>query len=232
MLVLITQRIYELKKDLLVTGLENDYAFYLEKLGINFILLPLIKNDIKKYLNQFPITHIILTGGNDISPSFYNQEVVFTSGSSMQRDALEYEVLNYAVANKLPVLGICRGMQLLNVYFGGSLIQSISHFFNSEQHLPNKRHYVKLIEENIVKEFAENEIEVNSYHNQAVLDTSLANDLCIFAIDKQLNIVEGLKHKSLPIAGIQWHPEREKESKKIDDFLMVNFINKKLFWKV
>ncbi len=232
MLILITQRIFELKNDYLVTGLENDYAFYFQKLGINYMLMPLITKDVKKYLSQFPISHIILTGGNDITPTLYNQEVVFTSGFSLLRDELEYEIINYAIEKKLPVLGICRGMQLLNVYFGGSLIQSIINFFSSKKHLPNTRHYIKLTEENLINEFPENEIEVNSYHNQAVLVTTLSPNLKSFAIDKELNIVEGLQHKSHPIAGIQWHPERERVLNKFDYFLIRNFLDKKLFWKV
>jgi gamma-glutamyl-gamma-aminobutyrate hydrolase PuuD len=231
MLVLITQRIYEMGKSRMVTGLENNYFSFFEKWNLKLLLLPVNTSNLFNYLESFPITHIVLSGGNDINPSLYGQEPKFSSGCSVERDEFETAIINYAMQKKLPVLGICRGMQLINVHFGGQLVQNIGKQIAVNTHLPNVRHSIKLMDEQVIQGYGQKKMEVNSFHDQAVMEKMLSPLLKKFAISEDLGVIEGLYHPSLPIAGIQWHPERENEIQGFDKYLIECFINRKLYWK-
>jgi len=130
------------------------------------------------------------------------------------------------VERKLPVLGICRGMQMINVFFGGKLIKNIKEEIG-DTHPPGLDHGIRIIDE---KE-AFNDTKVNSFHNQAVTEGSLSPKLKPFAVSEKERLVEGLYHPSLPIAGVQWHPERKSPDKDINEKLLKAFVKRELFWK-
>jgi putative glutamine amidotransferase len=124
------------------------------------------------------------------------------------RDALEMRLIHAAVVRRLPILGICRGCQLLNVHFGGSLYQSIKGFYVEDPEvrsiLPRKRITVppdaKLT--NIVGGRPQ---RVNALHRQAIHE--LGRGLRVAACDRN-GIVQAIEHETLPfVLGVQWHPE-------------------------
>lgn len=137
---------------------------------------------------------ILLSGGNS----------VFTCPS---RDTLERAALHYAAQLGLPVLGICRGMQFINCFQGGSLRSVSGHV--AERHI---------IHGALV---GESGYMVNSYHDQAMFDDDLGCDLegVAWACD---GVVEGLRHRELPWLGIMWHPEREAQLSALDRKLIFN----------
>ncbi|MBT4382590.1 MAG: C26 family cysteine hydrolase domain-containing family [Candidatus Marinimicrobia bacterium] len=143
---------------------------------------------LENWLNTVKIDAILLSGGNDI-------------GDIKQRDLTEKYLLSWAEDNKKPVLGICRGMQMMGVWSGGQLIEVEGHV--------GMRHNLQL-------DGTQSEVwpdSVNSYHNKVLKECpSLFN---ILAKSEDGNI-EAMEHKVLPWEAWMWHPEREKQFSIID----------------
>ena len=123
----------------------------------------------------------------------------------------------------IPVLGICRGMQFINVYFGGKLIRT-----NKEKHVA-VNHDVNIIDENLKLLIGE-KMNINSYHNFGVEKSVLAEKLKVFA-ETAHGVIEGIYNPHLPIIGIEWHPERENLAQEVNDKLIKEFLKGDLFWK-
>lgn len=231
MSILITQRIFYSEKRGQVQGLEQGYIDLFSTFNRPITILPYTSNteSLNQYLNS-SISHIVLTGGNDISPEFYGEENTSSPDTSQLRDTSESIVLDYAVKHRIPALGICRGMQFINTYFGGKLIQNIKRQLKSEVHHPNTMHTVNIIDKNLIESTGLSEFSVNTFHNQGVIEECLSKELKI-AITAKDNVVEGLYHPDLPIAGIQWHPERENNNGEFDSTILKQFINKTHYWE-
>jgi putative glutamine amidotransferase len=129
-------------------------------------------------------------------------------GRDARRDRLEWSLLDQAVARGLPVLGICRGQQLINVYFGGSLHQCLRGFY-TEDHavrtiLPRKR--VCIVEgTKLACILGSTPVRVNALHEQGCHE--LGRNIRVSACDRN-GIVQAIEHESLPLViGVQWHPE-------------------------
>jgi len=230
-IALISQREYHLSGLENVTGLEYKYYSYFEKNGFVLIPIPNSLSMLDDILENVKFTHIILSGGNDIDSSTYLQESLYVQDSSIIRDKIELRLLEVATQNNIPVLGICRGMQFINVFFGGKLIQSLQNQMLNSSHGPNTTHKV-LVSNPEITEFLDSEVfTTNSFHSQGVNPLVKAQELDIFAIHPETQIIEGLHHPSYPIAGVQWHPERTGGSAKLDRFIIKSFRDLRLFWK-
>ena len=208
-------------------NLSSDYYTFFRSWKQHLLVIPNIPEEVEYYCSQFPIEGIILSGGNDIHPQRYDSAITKWPGASVSRDSTEWKLLEFAVRRKIPVLGICRGMQLINVFFGGKLVKNMSQEMNLE-HLPGKDHLVQFVDEKIGGLLGK-DAKVNSFHTQAVTHKTLAAALKVFAVDDE--IIEGLYHPTLPIAGIQWHPERKSPDTQVNRKLMEAFVGKKWFWK-
>ena len=161
---------------------------------------------------------ILLSGGPDIEPARYGEQKIEKCGEiSEERDAFELLLTKMAVKRDKPVLAICRGVQMLNVCFGGTLWQDIpSQIEKSLQHSTVEerlaQHTVDIVDNNIfnIMNLSGKNISVNSFHHQAVKD--LADGFKIFAISKEDEIVEGIYMPERKfVVGVQWHPERMAE---------------------
>ncbi len=198
-----------------VDVLESAYTTFFNNMGITLIPIPNDTQNVKKLLESIPIKGIILSGGNDINPTSFGEEVQEGLSLSLRRDLVETELLNIAIEKKLPVLGICRGMQFINTFFGGKVTDLRKRY----SHLPSKNHQITITAK---QDLFGTESSVNSYHNWGITQTELAEPLKIFA--KNGEIIEGIYHPTLPIIGIQWHPERtspdEELNKKIIKFIV------------
>tara|TARA_Y100000768_G_C23989685_1_gene691435 strand:+ start:3781 stop:4410 length:630 start_codon:yes stop_codon:yes gene_type:complete len=161
--------------------------------------------DYSKNINKIDL--IILTGGK-------NKHEYKANSRYQKRDELEYKLIDYAINKNIPILGICRGMQTLNLYFNGSisLDKNKNHVNNKHEVLINKIEDLK-----ICKQFS-----VNSYHNYIITDKTLGQQLQPFAYCKTDNTIEGFYYKAKKIIGIAWHPERDQHSidSKIIQFLI------------
>lgn len=151
---------------------------------------------------------VVITGGHDVEPVLYKAAAEVKGHYDSVRDAFESAIIDYALANDLPLLGICRGAQLLNVRLGGSLFQDL----RSRRHktsnrrtiLPLKTVYV--LEGTQLREIASaDRLKVNSLHKQSV--DVLGAGLRIAGRDQD-DIVQAIEHpKRRFLIGVQWHPE-------------------------
>ena len=228
MIVAISQRNLEYYENRNIDALETNYIKYFESFGFTLLPIPNVCKNVWAYFKKFPIDSIILSGGNDVSPSLYGIKQR-NKDSSEQRDNTERKLIEIALEKRLPVFGTCRGMQFINVFFGGRLIQNVK----SKTGVSHVRviHPVQIVDKKAAEFLNKDEFIVNSYHNQGIYSSSLSPELKSFAISKE-GVVEGIYHPNHPIAGIQWHPERPNSDKKADKKLVESFINHRLFWEL
>lgn len=178
------------------------------------VLLPIIDNkeDIKEYLNN--IDGLIFSSGEDILPVIYGENPINELRAiSTKRDYFEIELFKLAYDMDKPILGICRGIQLINVASGGTLYQDI--YVQRENTLG---HSPKEIERNSLYHFIdiekgsklfdifnEEKIMVNSFHHQSVKNVSQGFKITARSYDGIIEAIEA-KNKKF-VVGVQWHPE-------------------------
>lgn len=224
MLIAISQRNDKNKHGAHIDNLENNYIDYLESFGIQLIPIPNTAKNIQSYFENFPIKAVILSGGNDVNPQLYGEEPEKGLAVSEERDKTEKILLEIAIEKKLPILGICRGMQFINVFFKGKLIQNLNQI-GSNHIIPCHTVQIQYNQDLPIKE-----LQVNSYHNQGLTQSQLSPELESFAKASD-GIIEGIHHHSLPIAGIQWHPERKSPEADFNKIIIQSFLKRELFWK-
>jgi len=155
------------------------------------IPLPNCVENVGGLVETLSLDGVIMTGGNDLDglPCGVN--------TAPQRDAFERKLLNYCTKRHIPLLGVCRGLQMLAAHYGGMLVREAGHVACS--------HPIH-IEPDFVAVFGERD-QVNSYHDWGILEEGLCADLQIAAIAPN-HTVEAVVHKKNPQIGIMWHPER------------------------
>lgn len=155
------------------------------------------------------IDGLILTGGSDISTDLYGEEPHPMLGKTHRaRDLWEIELLKEAYQQEIPVLGICRGMQLMNVVGGGSLYQDLSsqreqliqHIQKANFQTPS--HAIKIMPDSWLASLYGKETRVNSYHHQSI--KKLSGDFKIVAHSSD-HVIEAIEGNNA--YGVQWHPE-------------------------
>lgn len=194
--------------------INNDYIKAVKKAGGIPILIPFSDNieNVKAYSNK--IQGIIFTGGEDISPLSYNEDPIKEVECIIEeRDRFELELFKEVYKKKIPILGICRGLQLINIALGGSLYQDIyTQIPNCLGHSPkhtlrsNLYHSVKIEKDSKLFDiFKTQDLKVNSFHHQSV--KKLGSDLKITALsnDGIVEAIESIKENFL--VAVQWHPE-------------------------
>jgi putative glutamine amidotransferase len=146
----------------------------------------------------------LIPGGKDMAPLLYNELQIFgINPEEQKRTDFEMFLLNEAVKRKRPVLGICYGMQVINVFFKGTLYQDIR---SQRDNALNHKAGMHGLEMRDNPFFRSGEYDVNSSHHQAVKDTG--KDVTPFAYASD-GIIEALYLESYPfLVGVQWHPER------------------------
>lgn len=151
------------------------------------------------------IDKLILTGGQNVHPQFYGEKKTIESDDyNLVRDEFELALLKEALRQDKPILAICRGVQLVNVAFGGTLHQEIEGHW---QGLPfGTSHSIETVEGSVVAQLFGKESQVNSVHRQSIKD--LAPNFRVTAIDPRDQTIEAIEsideHR---IIGLQWHPE-------------------------
>ncbi|MBC52061.1 MAG: peptidase C26 [Chloroflexi bacterium] len=148
---------------------------------------------------------VLLTGGADIDPARYGDEPLTDEfPPEPLRDDHECAVLDAAVDRALPTVGICRGLQLINVHAGGTLHQDVPAHAGFDHPTTTEWHGVSFGSGSVLADIYGGDRRVNSLHHQTV--DRLGTDLRATAFAEDASI-EGLEHESLPIVAVQWHPE-------------------------
>lgn len=155
-----------------------------------------------------PLDALIIGGGNDISPEHYHGDISAKVKLDPKRDKLEIEWIHKALDKNIPLLGICRGAQLINVVLGGSLYQDIRPLrkltYNRPGLLPTKQ--VQLHPgSNLAKICGKSHLRVNSLHHQAIKRTGTRLNAVGWDLDRIVQAVES--ERPTRIIGVQWHPE-------------------------
>ena len=163
----------------------------------NYFFIPNIEEDAVNYCKKNNINLLILSGGDNI-------------GLSEKRDNTELALLKFMISNKIPVIGICRGMQLIHHYLEGDIVKGNDIFIN--EHRATK-HKVRI----------ENEIiTVNSYHSLKIDELSLNFDLSILARNISDDSIEAFIGPK--ILGLMWHPERDVHFSTYTKQLIIKFL--------
>lgn len=157
----------------------------------------------------------IISGGADIDPSCYGQENTASINIEPARDALEQAVITHALKEKKPLMGICRGAQMINITQGGTLYQNAQNFYGN--FVPSEsvfrkvfsRRKIRMIKKGILYELAGKStyLSVNSIHHQAI--HQVGKQLKVVALDDD-DIIQAIEIKDsdgIFIVGVQWHPE-------------------------
>lgn len=164
---------------------------------------------------------LLITGGEDVDPFLYDEENTFSIPIDADLDASDIYLYHAFRKAGKPVLGICRGHQILNIYFGGTLVQDIG-YGGKMLHTPSvwgidKVHPTRASAGSwIAKIYGKTDIRTNSAHHQAVKRLGAGMVPCQWGEDR---IIEACYHNELPVISVQWHPERmcfEKERNDTD----------------
>ena len=192
-------------------SISHDWINYLSNYGISPILLPNYSADIQSFMASISLSGIIISGGDSIIDNPTNH----TENIYHQRDISELSILENGIRMGLPILGTCRGLQIINKFFKGAITSNIR---KSKDHPVASNHNINILTNPIIPEFSDSEVSVNSYHDDGICMDDLSKCLKPFATWEN-TLVEGFYHPNLPILGIQWHPERTTSSNGLDEAL-------------
>lgn len=195
------------------SGAPNTYVNAVLKAGGIPVMIPLVDNVsmLEDILHR--VDGIVLTGGGDVDPVFYKESPMEKMGEvDSVRDAYDLTLIRLASKMNMPLLGICRGEQLINVSFGGTLYQdlpsqhpsAVNHHQTEERNVPT--HEVRVADASVLSSvIGSGPMMVNSFHHQAIKAVAPGFKAVAWASD---SIVEAIESPLYPyITAVQWHPE-------------------------
>ena len=225
-------------KGQILTAQNTTYLDAIVAAGAIPLLIPLkLQNDqLEAIFRQ--VDGLIFTGGGDIDPACYNETVQADNLDEIQtnRDRVEIALMQMAITKQKPFFGICRGMQIMNVAAGGTLLQDISQqkpdalrhdFFRQPNNQNYKRDYLAHTvafsnDSRIATILHTNTIQVNSLHHQGVKTLAPTLQAVAYSEDGLVEAVEILDH---PFAlGVQWHPEELVDNQESARELFASFV--------
>lgn len=192
----------------------GDYIYSLERAGAIPVMIPRYEdfNDVLPLLDR--LDGVLLSGGVDLEPTLFGSfPKAYCGMVSPHRDALELAIVKHVVQEqKKAILGICRGVQVLNVACGGTVYQDLEKEGGFERHTRSNYprnvawHTVRLEADSLLSRIYDaREIAVNSYHHQAVKDVCPGGTIVAYSLD---GVPEAIEIPNHPFAvGVQWHPE-------------------------
>ena len=166
---------------------------------LNVILFPILSGKNVEEISKMCDGLVITGSGNDIHPKYYGEEVDSKSNLKIDEHAECAKIIDAFCKQNKPILGICGGLQDINVFFGGSLYQDIQN-----HNLKGEKHKIKIAEHSFLNYiYNKSEILVNSFHHQAI--KKVAPDFKIAAISED-GVIEAIEKDN--IIAVQWHPEQ------------------------
>lgn len=161
----------------------------------------------KEINHSIDCSGLLLAGGGDINPSLYGKRREYSYNIDYKRDLDEIELIRLFIVTGRPILGICRGIQIINVALGGVIIQDLdtanTHKYDDET--GDKIHGIKATENSFLKEIYGEDFMVNSAHHQGIENPPENLSIAAFAED---GVIEAVEDKKRKIYAVQFHPER------------------------
>ncbi len=178
------------------------------------VVLPPMSSGVTETLSA--VDALVLCGGPDLGPAIYGQSPsAHTTAVCPARDEAELALLRGALAHDLPVLGVCRGMQLLNVAHGGTLVQHLPDTVGHDGHRTRPGHFdlhaVRLAPASRIAAILGTAAEVSSGHHQGLATVGDGLDAVAWAQDGSIEAVEDPSHRFL--IGVLWHPEEGQDQR-------------------
>jgi gamma-glutamyl-gamma-aminobutyrate hydrolase PuuD len=207
--------------------LDQAWAGWLQAIGFSLVPVPNRLKSVDDFLKTIRPAGIILSGGNNLTLPVYDGTA---PGAAMtdaygSRDRTEQGLVEFALHEKMPLLGCCHGMQFLQAFFGGRLSplkgSSVNHVANN--------HEVALIDERFRPLAGPGTLTVNSFHDYGIRRDAVAPPLIPFAGSPVDSSVEGFLHRAAPILGIMWHPERRNPAAAFDRELATRLFDSDFF---
>ena len=149
---------------------------------------------------------LILPGGGDITPAFFGEKNKGSRTVDTELDILQFQALDIAIAAGIPVIGICKGMQVINIAFGGTITQDMPEDCLHSSPSGDVFHDTIMVDDSRLFKYFPAKMRVNSAHHQRI--GRLGQHLKIIQVCPDDGCPEALEHDELPILGLQWHPER------------------------
>ncbi len=190
--------------DLAVVGAPADYVRQLVAAGARPVLLP----GATAYRMLDVVDALVLTGGGDVDPRLYGGSATGSVDVDPTRDEAELALVRAAAAARIPLLGVCRGLQLLAVAFGGTLTGDLG----SSHVLPQVGHSVSTRADSLVHSVLRDRPTVSSLHHHAVAEPGPCWRPTAWADDGVIEAAEWTGDGDWPVLGVQWHPELEGET--------------------
>lgn len=194
--------------------LYTNYILALEQFGVTSVLITPAHSPAAIDALVAGCAGLVLTGGEDVDPAFYGEQPSPALGAVQRaRDEMEFRALECALARELPIFGICRGAQVMNVHFGGTLYQDLDtdrpgDLSHQQTGSWDKRsHEVTVQPDSLLCALVgDARLCINSFHHQAVKDVGRELRVVARADD---GLIEAIEHVNHPwCLGVQWHPER------------------------
>ena len=199
-------------------ALSHDWVLFLEAVLPGCVVIPVPNNiaDCQAWMNAVSPDAVILSNGNDLD-------------AAPVRDRCEQQVMRWALERKIPLLGVCRGLQFVNRFFGGGLTLDLGG--KTGQNHVACEHGIAVTHPAFhgLTGGALTETTANSFHDHGVQLGDLAPGLTVFATAED-GTIEGLVHDEEPVLVIQWHPERQGTDEVIGKTLVQKFFLEGRFW--
>lgn len=187
------------------------------------VIIPAPGDDLRAAYDR--ASHLLTPGGADIDPALYGAVITWAAPLSPHRDEIEAQLVGWALAEAKPLLGICRGHQMIAAVAGGTLYQDLE----AEAGVPHKlpAHRVRLDTRSRLGKLLGGWGHVNSYHHQAVATPPPGWRVVAEGFD---GVVEAIEHPTLPVLSVQWHPESLHDAgahRLFAHFLALSYLNRK-----
>lgn len=184
----------------------NEYIEMFRNANLDIITIGPCSNQTLQFLTA-NCDGLLLTGGFDIDPVYYHASLhPKTKKELYQLEELEFTLIKMFSQQNKPILGICRGLQTINVAFGGTLIQDLEPNLHMQEEMTGYLHQVTTLDGTLLNKYLDKQFMTNSFHHQAI--DIVAREFIVSATSPD-NVIEGIEKDN--IIAVQWHPEKNSD---------------------